>query len=613
MGSTSVQLDASFYLQLDESGSTLSGAATITTTGVQYIDPHCGTCVVSSACVSGDVTLSKTGQLTIGGVTSYPIRAFGSWLLPGGTGEDSSEATEGCTSPVPAVPRSLAVEASNEHSELTLTWQTAVDADKYEIFRSLVPEGPFTKVAETASPTYEDLSVENCVPYYYEVRACSECGCSDYSQVSSGRAGSSPAMPTGVMVTGNRVTWSRVAGASVYEIFRSPHLVGASSQIGATDVPVFLDEDESECTEYWYHVRACNECGCSDDSQRVRGNAGAAPSMPIGVSAVGGHVSWSSVSGASEYDIFRSSISHDTGSWIGSTGSTSYVDQDSGPCDEYWYSVRACNECGCGELSSPVEQEASITQIYLNLRESDVSGGRATVNGVVWADGGELFTPLLWDWGDGSQSTSWFPASHFYSECGTYPVSVTARECEIERSESLTVVIPAGIDLHVILDGVDGTTATFQGNVETTDCCDLSAPPSWDWGDGSQSTSWFPASHTYSECGAYTVTVTVSDCGITRSESVTVEIVTEIDLGLWLEELDGTTVTANGYVGTTTDCCELSVPLSWDWGDGTQWDGWFPGTHSYSECGSYTIVVTANGCGLTRSESMTVEITECDP
>src|ERR1019366_5224972 len=42
----------------------------------------------------------------------------------------------------------------------------------------------------------------------------------------------------------------------------------------------------------------------------------------------------------------------------------------------------------------------------------------------------------------------------------------------------------------------------------------------WDWGDGTTSLSWFPATHTYKQNGSYTVTVTaptptgpVSDTG----------------------------------------------------------------------------------------------------
>jgi PKD repeat protein len=47
----------------------------------------------------------------------------------------------------------------------------------------------------------------------------------------------------------------------------------------------------------------------------------------------------------------------------------------------------------------------------------------------------------------------------------------------------------------------------------------------WDWGDGTVETSWFPASHQYTEPNTYTVTVTAIDDQNNRvSQSVIAEV-----------------------------------------------------------------------------------------
>ncbi len=51
----------------------------------------------------------------------------------------------------------------------------------------------------------------------------------------------------------------------------------------------------------------------------------------------------------------------------------------------------------------------------------------AQVNGVVVPDPGcPAVTEIFWDWGDGAEDSSWFPAFHSYGANGTYSVTVTA-------------------------------------------------------------------------------------------------------------------------------------------------------------------------------------------
>lgn len=124
---------------------------------------------------------------------------------------------------------------------------------------------------------------------------------------------------------------------------------------------------------YWYKVKACNALGCSsfsvpDSGYASAGGGGAGggggtdvpPGQPQNVAATDGtfddkiHITWSSVSGAASYRIYRS----DTGvvgsfTQIGETSGTSYDDTTPALCEEKWYAVSAWNSAGEGPLSVP--------------------------------------------------------------------------------------------------------------------------------------------------------------------------------------------------------------------------------------------------------------------
>jgi len=82
-----------------------------------------------------------------------------------------------------------------------------------------------------------------------------------------------------------------------------------------------------------------------------------------------------------------------------------------------------------------------------------------------------------------------------------------------EQSPSLTLFEPEIDGLTVTINGVTmpGTPGTMVTRIH------------WDWGDGSSEDRWFPASHTYSRAGTYTITVTsYQSDGLHTTKSVTV-------------------------------------------------------------------------------------------
>ncbi|MEM4501068.1 MAG: S8 family serine peptidase, partial [Thermofilaceae archaeon] len=115
-----------------------------------------------------------------------------------------------------------------------------------------------------------------------------------------------------------------------------------------------------------YQVRARARCASDTSivstwSPALTVKISAPPSVPPGISASDGtfldrvRISWSAVSGAAWYEVYRS-FSREAGySIIASVTGIEYNDTNVIPGQHYWYTVKACNECGCSAFSSADE------------------------------------------------------------------------------------------------------------------------------------------------------------------------------------------------------------------------------------------------------------------
>jgi PKD domain len=102
-----------------------------------------------------------------------------------------------------------------------------------------------------------------------------------------------------------------------------------------------------------------------------------------------------------------------------------------------WVSVSAYQD------NTPIVTCGAPT-IFIN--DSSISEQSVTVNGVTQPGGSNCsISSITWSWGDGQSSTDFFPATHTYSEGGTYPITVTAHQSDgqtAESSSSVTVKQP---------------------------------------------------------------------------------------------------------------------------------------------------------------------------
>ena len=165
---------------------------------------------------------------------------------------------------------------------------------------------------------------------------------------------------------------------------------------------------------------------------------------------------------------------------------------------------------------SPLQPQATPPSVFLMQPFGYVDC--VSINGAMNpTTPGAILGPALWSWGDGSMSTSWFPATHIYAATGTYLVQVTATDSNGLKGTASTAVNVTGAivlvppQLTIFNAAVNGKTAMVNG-VANSDACQGSLQPfSFSWGDGTVSTGWFPQSHTYNSPGNLQVCVTATD------------------------------------------------------------------------------------------------------
>ena len=204
-----------------------------------------------------------------------------------------------------------------------------------------------------------------------------------------------PATPTGLTASDGSstaqvaVSWNAVTGATSYELFRNTanNFAGASSiYSGAT--ASYNDTGATPGQQYWYWVRASNASGSSDASSPDTGYRKL--TAPTGVAATDGSstaqvtVSWSAVTGATAYHVYRKTDSSPTGATALGVKTSGFADTTAEPGQKYWYWVVASNN-----TSSSVSDWSTADTGYRKL--ATVQNVAATENRtdmvrVTWSD-----------------------------------------------------------------------------------------------------------------------------------------------------------------------------------------------------------------------------------
>jgi len=194
-------------------------------------------------------------------------------------------------------------------------------------------------------------------------------GCGGGSSGSSSGGGNStpppvPAAPSGVTATAGDtqvvLSWTVTTGASSYHVKRSTTTGGPYTQVGAPTSATFTDTGLTDGTKYFYVVSAVNASGESGNSTEVSATPTLPPppATPTSLTATAGDtqivLSWTAVTGATSYNVKRSSTTGGPYAGVGTPTSPSFTDAGLTNGTKYFYVVSAVNTGGESANSAEV-------------------------------------------------------------------------------------------------------------------------------------------------------------------------------------------------------------------------------------------------------------------
>jgi len=272
---------------------------------------------------------------------------------------------------LPATPAGLTATAGD--ATVSLAWSVSSGASSYNVFRSTTAGGegttPYKSGATTAA--FVDTAVVNGTTYYYKVAAVNSVGSSAQSTEVSAtpKAVTIPATPTGLTATAGDaqvvLSWSASTGATSYNLYRSTTAGGEGTAPVVTGITStsYTNTGLTNGTTYYFKVAAVNSAGVSTLSSEVSAtpkSGTTVPATPTGLTATAGDaqvaLSWGASSGATSYNLYRSTTVGGEGSTPVVTGitGTSYINTGLTNGTTYYFKVAAVNSAGVSALSSEV-------------------------------------------------------------------------------------------------------------------------------------------------------------------------------------------------------------------------------------------------------------------
>ena len=299
--------------------------------------------------------LSYTDTTAAAGTTYYyKVRANDSTGVYG----DCCAAKSIRTAAPLAVP-SVTLTTNGATGKPVVSWGAVTGAAQYEVYRSATgSSGSYKIVRRTTGLSYTDTAASAGSTYYYAVRVVTGSGdVGSFSAAKSIRCGSPLAVPSVTLRTNAAtgkpvVSWKAVSGASRYEVYRSTTGTANSYQyLTRTTGVTYTDTAATAGSTYYYVVRVVagsGDRGAFSAARAIRcGGALASPSATVRTNAATGKpvVSWSKVSGAAQYEVYRA-VSGGSYSIVRRTTTLSFTDTTAMAGTTYYYKVRVLTANG---------------------------------------------------------------------------------------------------------------------------------------------------------------------------------------------------------------------------------------------------------------------------
>ena len=302
---------------------------------------------------------TRTG-LTTNKTCYYKVRAFR-------TDANGKVSYSQFSSVIPGTPKGFSTKGApaglkltaSTFDTVTMTWSAYSMATGYEVYKATSKSGKYSKLYSTTGTSYYRTGLTTNKTCYYKVRAIrSENGKTIYSAFSAPIAGTPKMAAPAASVTGStsnvKISWTAPAGASKYEVYRATSKSGNYTKLKTTSSLSYTDSSITKNKYYYYKVRGIRVVNGSNryGSYSAILSGVTAPGQVGQLTAVSEAkdimLSWAKVSGASGYEIQRST---DGASFtvVGTATGASFKDVNVANGLTYYYRVRAYTSLSGGK------------------------------------------------------------------------------------------------------------------------------------------------------------------------------------------------------------------------------------------------------------------------
>jgi fibronectin type 3 domain-containing protein len=241
------------------------------------------------------------------------------------------------------------------YTSIKLTWTAVTGAASYDIYRATSSTGTFAKLTTVTGTTYTNTSLPAGKYYYYKVRAVATTGVTttygSFSAIKFAKA--YPATPAvtaaSTSYTSVKISWPAVSGANGYSIYRATSLTGTYASLATTTSTSYTNGSLVTGKYYYYKVKAYHLEGTTKvysalSAAKYAKPIPATPTCTISTkTATKMNISWTTVTGATKYQVYRATSATGTYTLVYTAASTvkSYVNTGLTNGTTYYYKVRA--------------------------------------------------------------------------------------------------------------------------------------------------------------------------------------------------------------------------------------------------------------------------------
>ncbi len=266
------------------------------------------------------------------------------------------------------------VTVKNSGTGVKVTWNAIDGATSYKVYRKTYSTktkkyGSWKTCGTVTTTSYVDTKAKSGTKYIYTVKAFNNDTKSDIKNSSSSLYLAQPTVKIANASTGVKVSWNKITGATSYKVYRSEYKNGkwsswkAMKTISKGSTVSWTDTKAKSGVKYKYTVKAVNGKTASTYKSSNSLLFLAQPKTTVKAVSNGVKVSWTQITGATSYKIYRSEYNTKTKKWsswksikTAKSTSKSYTDKSAKKGVKYRYAVKAVN----GKVASTYKASSSV-------------------------------------------------------------------------------------------------------------------------------------------------------------------------------------------------------------------------------------------------------------